>query len=76
MVLDLTWLKGSKGLYAAVTGVDHMQQGKRVIAGSARMSKFTGLIHGKRKCRVQQSLKLGEESGKKMFAGHGSEVRG
>jgi hypothetical protein len=37
VVLDLN---GSKGLYAAVIGVDHMQQGKRDIAGSARVSKL------------------------------------
>jgi hypothetical protein len=43
--------------------------------GERSGEQITGLIHGKRKCRVQQSLKLGEESGKKMFAGHGSEVR-
>jgi hypothetical protein len=33
-VLDLTLLNGSKGLYVAVTGVDHMQQGKRANAGA------------------------------------------
>jgi hypothetical protein len=43
--------------------------------GERSGGQITGLIHGERKCRVQLSLKPGKESEKKMFAGHGSEVR-